>query len=167
MSSLWLVYALALIYTLICHCGKGHSLSQSKINWMSTGCQRIINSQFGSLMITPLPRNHMSSPENVNVTLAHAAHPGSGIDSYCISPPPLQKQALSSQRTPTNTWHEIAVNWIVLGRMQKKKRGSEEVEENKWYWKTLVNLTMCSPTFSSLSHSTFPAWCLLLSSPVE
>lgn len=67
--------------------GKDIFSSKLKMNWMSCGCQGIINNQFGSLMITMLPCSRMSCSERVTVTLAHAAHPGqqcSEIDLYTI-----------------------------------------------------------------------------------
>lgn len=137
----------------LCPWGKGHLPSKLKMNWMSSGCQGIINYQFGSLMITSLPCSHMSSPArggHCNLGPCCTSKPATRWDRF------LHHQS-QKQRTPRNTWHEITVNWIVLGTNTKKERRVKRQRSARGIWKTLVNLTMCTPTFSSLSHSTFPA----------
>lgn len=106
----------------LCHWGKGHIPSKLKMNWMSSGCQGIINNQLGSLMITLLPESHCNL----------------GPGQRCSAIDVLYKPSVSE---PWPTRHEITVNWIVLGQTQRK-RGSEEVAEYKRHWKTLVILTL-------------------------
>lgn len=147
------MYASSLEWTLmiccarrLCHWGKGHVPSKLKMNWMSPGCQGIINNHLVSLVITLLPE------DRCNLGLGQRC---SGIDVF-------YKPSFSEPR-PTRDLKSLLIG--LYWDKCREKEWSEEVAEYKRHWKTPCDFNLVPPT--SLSHSTFLAYCLWLSSPVQ
>lgn len=119
-----LMYASSLEWTLticyarrLCHWGKGHVPSKLKMNWMSPGCQCIINNHLVSLMIISLPEDWC------NLGLGHRC---SGIDV-------LYKPSLSEPR-PTRDMKSLLIR--LYWDKCREEEWSEEVVEYKRHWKT-------------------------------